>query len=193
MPPSRCCLSVAFCVMAPARTEKWKCSRRSIMVDRMAMPIEPPRLRITLDKAEVSIGRRRPRYNFINALPGRSATATARAATWTVDMGCSRCERPHQSIKIPRAELLERTLRGNRRCELDGQNGRKAAGRSTRPGLGFGPNQWYKSENRATHNLLISLNFPGSADSPSLSASHAPSKTPEHDGGLRQSTAASQR
>ena len=39
-------------VTCPAMIEKWNCSRIVVKVDSMAMPIEPPRLRIMLKIAE---------------------------------------------------------------------------------------------------------------------------------------------
>ncbi len=51
---SRAWVRVALTVIASASTEKCMCSRRSIIVDSMAMPIEPPRLRIMLESAEAS-------------------------------------------------------------------------------------------------------------------------------------------
>ncbi|MGI4764193.1 MAG: hypothetical protein ACRYGP_03880, partial [Janthinobacterium lividum] len=44
----------ALRVISSATTETCMCSRRSIIVDSMAMPMEPPRLHIMLENAELS-------------------------------------------------------------------------------------------------------------------------------------------
>ncbi len=60
--------------MPSASAEKWTCSRRSIMVDREAMPIEPPRLRIMFDSDEasaVSRGLRPAVESWLNGMENR--------------------------------------------------------------------------------------------------------------------------
>jgi hypothetical protein len=44
-----------FCVSRSEITEKWKCSRSVRNVDSIAMPTEPPRLRMMLKIAEPAV------------------------------------------------------------------------------------------------------------------------------------------
>ena len=79
-------VSVAFRVIASASTEKCMCSRRSIIVDSMAMPMEPPRLRIMLDSAEASAVSRggRPAVDICDSGTVNSGWPAARSS-WGQD------------------------------------------------------------------------------------------------------------